>query len=128
MSPLGGSISSGSGANLGESETKTVRLVIASSTTRITLATPASGKRIVTESLNINFEGTTDNGIEIYFGTGANIGSTAGKEVFDARQAAKGPVFAIKGHVGLVDEVLSARAEVSLAEDIDIILEYRDKT
>ena len=123
MSGLQGTTLSGGGAR-GESEKLTARVTINQSTTRATLATPVSGKRIKPMSLNIDYEGTTLNGIEVYFAAGANIDTTAGKEIFDSHQAAQGPVFAIPNKPGLVDEVVSVRATVSLDEDVNVTLEY----
>ena len=113
------------------SEVKTVRATNNNSTTRATALTPTSGKKVRVISVNIAFEGTTSNGLEVYFSTGANIGSTAGKEITEVHQAAIGPVFEAwpdgAGSVGAVDDVVSIRGTALVAEDVDLILVYREE-
>ncbi len=115
----------------GASEVKTVRATNTSSTTRATALTPTSGKKVRVISVNIAFNGATSNGLEVYFGTGANIGTTGGKEITEAHQAAIGPVFEAwpdgAGPVGAVDDVVSIRGTASVAEDVELTLVYREE-
>ncbi len=119
------------GGNSNPSETRTVRATNYNSTTRVTALTPASGKKVRVVSVNIAFEGATSNGLEVYFATGAKIGATGGKEITEAHQAAIGPVFEAwpdgAGPIGAVDDVVSIRGTALVAEDVNLILTYREE-
>ena len=114
-----------------QGDVKTIRTVNASSVTRATVATPASGKRIRVHAVNVSFEAATSNGLEIYFHTGTNIGTNAGKEVTEVRQAAVGPVFeawpAGHGPIGQIDEVLAIRGTANVAENVVSIITYTEE-
>ena len=110
---------------------KTVRAINISSTTRATVLTPTSGKAARILSVNIVHEGTTSNGLEVYFSTGANITTTAGKEITEERAASIG-TYAIgwndgAGPVGAVNDVISMRGTASVAENVTIIVTYREE-
>ena len=113
------------------SEVKTARATNNNSITRATALTPTSGKKVRVLSVNIAFEGATSNGLEVYFDEGANIGTNSGKEIMEAHQAAVGPVFVAwpdgAGPVGAVDDVVSIRGTAAVAEDVDLILVYREE-
>ena len=113
------------------SEVKTDRSTNNNSTTVATALTPTSGKKVRIISVLIAFEGSTSNGLEVYFGTGANIGTTGGKEIAEAHQAAIGPVFFAwpdgAGPVGAADDVVSLRGTAAVAEDVDLIVTYREE-
>ena len=113
------------------SEVKTVRATNNNSTTRATALTPTSGKKVRVISVLIAFEGSTSNGLEVYFATGANIGTTGGKEIGEAHQAAIGPVFYAwpdgAGPVGAADDVVSIRGTAAVLEDVNLILTYREE-
>lgn len=127
MSMRGGMIfSGGDSQNIGRSNVIVARVSNASSTTRATAITPTSGKRIEIIDTNINFTGINVNGLEIYFGTGANIGTTAAKAITEAHQVAEGPVFEILARVGAVDEVVSIRGTDSEAQPVDAIIAYKE--
>ena len=127
MSMRGGAISSGGdGGNIGRSNVKVARVTNTSSVTVATAITPASGKRIEIIDVNIDFTGVTSNGLEVYFGEGANIGITPNKAITEGHQAAEGPVFEILARVGAVDEVVSIRGTDNVAEAVNAIIAYKE--
>lgn len=116
----------------GSSEVKTVRATNASSTTvAIALDPPGPGLRIRIISVDIVHEGATANGLEVYFGDGANIGSNAGKEICEHRAAAVTSSFRSwtdgAGPVGLAGERISMRGTDSVAQNINVIIAYREE-
>ena len=120
-----------SAAAHGASEVKVTRASNTSSTTRATALTPTAGKAVRILSVNISFTGTTENGLEVYFGTGTNISSTVANAIAEARQAAIGPVFEAwldgAGPIGDADEVVSLRGTASVAQVVDLIIVYREE-
>ena len=116
----------------GASEIKTIRTRAASSTTRSTVLTPTSGKAIRIISIKVNYDHTTGLLIEVYFGTSANIGTNAGKEISESvydmdnyhTHYASWPDGG--GPLGAVDDVLSLRATVA-AGNTGIIVHYREE-
>lgn len=114
-------------------EVKTARDRIASSTTRATLATPASGKKIRVLSIRIAFAGATGQSVEVYFGTGADITTTPGKEVDEARNAQANYTIPPMmwpdggGPVGAADDVLSIRCALDIAETVQFLAVYREE-
>ena len=119
------------GGDAGASEIKTVRAVNTSSTTKATVLTPASGKKVRIISVNIDFTGATSNGLEVYFGTGTDISTNAGKEITEGRQAAIGPIFEAwpdgGGPIGAADDIVTMRGTASVAEAVNIIIAYREE-
>lgn len=118
-------------AKEGASGVKTVRATNNNSTTRATALTPTSGTRIRIISQETTFTGATSNGLEIYFSTGANVGTNAGKEIATPVQAAIGSVFYAwpdgAGPIGFIGDVVSIRGTAAVAEDVDLILTYREE-
>jgi len=115
----------------GSSEVKTIRNTNASSTTTGRVLTPGPGLVLRVISVELVHEGATDNGIEVYFGTGANLGTNAGKEITEERSAAVGSEFRSwpegGGPVGLPGEPISRRGTASVAQDVNIIIVYREE-
>ena len=118
-------------AKEGASEVKTVRATNNNSTARVTALTPTSGKRVRVISQETTFAGATSNGLEIYFATGANIGTNSGKEIATPVQAASGSVFYAwpdgAGPVGFIGDVVSIRGTAAVADDVDLMLVYREE-
>lgn len=118
----------------GASEVKSKRLVTSDpSTTRVTVATPASGKKIRIISCHTTHGSTTGSHNEVYFGTGANIGSNAGKEIIGAIvDALDFPAFGLvwpdgAGPVGAVDDVVSFRTQFNVTTNSFVIILYREE-
>ena len=108
----------------------------ATSTTRSTVLTPGSGKKLrVIKCLAITDSSTVTN-FQVYFGTGANITTNAGKEVMEARLdlAAAGEVAQRSedwpegaGTVGAADEVLSVRTDVDIGANGKVYVWTREE-
>ncbi len=118
----------------GASEVKAARLVsVDDSTTRATIATPASGKKIRIIALQVWTDSTTAAVVEVYFDTGTNITSNAGNEIaeprldlddfshFDMVWPDGG------GPVGGADEVVSLRTTANITVAVRIIIHYREE-
>ena len=116
----------------GASTVTTARSSATASTTVATLATPASGKKLRLVFIAVTFDNATAARFEVYFATGANIGSTAGKEAWETfldvtDKPADGIVFPDGGGpVGAADDVLSIRSS-GTAGTFTIIAGYRDE-
>ncbi len=113
------------------SYTKTKRIVNTNSTTRATIITPTADKRILIVSVNIAFMKASENGLEVYFGTGTNNGTDDTKSIMDVPQAAIGAVFEAwqdrDGRLGDVDEVVSIRGTIAVVnEDVIATISYRE--
>ncbi len=121
----------------GASDVKTVRLTTGStSTTRSTELTPTSGKKIRVISLDLSTDNTTVAQFEVYFGTGTNITTNAGKEIAETRldEQAAGmlPYFTKSwpdggGPVGAVNDVVSIRTSANIGTGGFGILTYREE-
>jgi len=116
----------------GASEVRTFRATNTSSTTRANVVWPRdAGHRIRIISADIVHEGATANGLEVYFGDGANIGTNAGKEICEHRAAAVGSSFRVwpdgAGPVGTDGERVSLRGTDSVAQDVNLIITYREE-
>ena len=119
------------------SEVKTVRLTTgATSTTRSTELTPTSGKKVRVISLDLNTDNTAVAQFEVYFGTGTNITTNAGKEIAETRldEQAAGmlPYFTKSwpdggGPVGAADDVVSIRTSADIGTGGFGILTYREE-
>lgn len=113
------------------SEVKTVRVTNTSANTVATVLTPTASTHIRIIAISIDFNGTTSNGLEVYFGDGTNIGTNAGKEIFEARQAAIGVVYIAfpdgAGPRGGPTEIISMRGTASVAEAVNLIVYYREE-
>lgn len=100
----------------GASDVKTNYARSAASTTRATIVTPQSGKKIRMVGLMLHHDNTTATRVEVYFGTGTNIATDATKAIAEVlMDSANSPNEARSwpdggGPVGAVDDVLSIRA------------------
>ena len=118
----------------GASEVKShYHLTASDSTTRVTLITPTSGKKIRVISVSMLSFSSTLILFEVYFGTGANITSDASKVVaigiFDRDLYAN--LFASwadgGGPVGAADEVLSFRTHIDVGVSGWVAVHYREE-
>ena len=118
----------------GASEVKTARLISAgNSTTRATIATPTSGKKIRIISVVCSTGSATVTVFEFYFGTGAAITTNPGNEIteyvldVDVQQsiAEKWPDGG--GPVGAVDEVVSFRTVSDIVANARMVIAYREE-
>lgn len=103
------------------------------STTRITVATPTTGKSIRLISCMVSLNSATVSRFQVYFGTGANILTNAGKEIFEAFcDVVDEPNARIVwpdggGPVGAVNEVVSLIADPDIGTNGDVIIHYREE-
>ena len=123
----------------GASEVKSTWVRIgATSVTRATVATPASGKKIRVIELHVVADGLTGAPLatEIYFGTGAAISTTITKAIASQRHATTGQFDLVwpdgGGPVGAVDDVLSWRTQGETDGDtstpiLSIVAHYREE-
>ena len=118
----------------GASEVKTVRLTTgATSTTVSTELTPTSGKKVRVISIDLVTDSATAANFEVYFGTGANITSNAGKEIVETRLDTDNVPFFTKtwpdggGPVGAADDVVSIRTSADIGTGGFGILTYREE-
>ena len=118
----------------GASEAKSLRVVTgATSTTRLTAITPTSGKKIRFISVLAFTTSVTGTEIEVYFGTGATIGTDNTKAVFQPRlDLAQVPTHSQTwpdggGPVGDADEVVSLRTGSNIGASAAIIVHYREE-
>lgn len=122
------------GAPTGASEVKTARkTTVSNSTTRVTMATPTSGKKIRILSVRSSSKSATATPFEIYFGTGANITTNAGKEVDNPNLDLTDQPNAFAswpdgaGPVGAADDVVSLRTEDDITTTGRVIVSYREE-
>jgi len=116
----------------GSTDTLTANIANSGSTTRQDGIYPSCpGKALRVIGVNIVFHGATSNGMEFYFGDGTNLGSNAGKEVSEIRQAAIGrknrwwPIGA--GPIGGPGERLSFRGTADVDESVSAVVYYREE-
>ena len=107
-----------------------------SSSTRATLVTPTSGKRIRIISWNMasNIPSLTSNAFgELYFGTGTNISTNTAKAIGISWLSANETGTANQtypdgsGPVGAADDVLSIRSSSSAGFEIYFVVWYREE-
>lgn len=117
----------------GATSVAAVRELVSTSTTRQTARTPASGRRIRVISCQVEWASATIQTGEIYFGTGANLGTDETKAIglktldLDNEHSY---VFVWPdgaGPVGAVDEVLSVRCTVSIATNLSFLFHTREE-
>ena len=103
-------------------------------TTRETVATPASGKKIRVMSVVLMNADATASKAEVYFGTGANSGTDATKIIFEAMlDLTDQPTFGLSfpdggGPVGAADDVLSFRLGTATGgSSVTLIVHYREE-
>lgn len=115
----------------GSSEVKPVRVSNTSSTTTGRAVTPGPGLALRIVSVEIVHTGATANGLEVYFGTGTNLGTNAGKEITEERSAAVGSEFRAwpegGGPIGGPGEPISTRGTDSVAQAVTCIIHYREE-
>ncbi len=115
----------------GSSEIKSSRATNASSTTKAEWLRPSHGFRIRVLSIEVVHAGATSNGIEVYFGDGTNISTNSGKEILEERSAAIGSLFRSwpdgAGPVGDPGEPITYRGTASVAENVTLIIHYREE-
>ncbi len=118
------------------SEVKTTRGVRTNSSARLTLATPASGKKI--RILTVDITSETDNvtavRAEVWFGTAANLGGAGTKGIAETLMDVVGnPSFFAAftdgaGPVGSADEDVAIRVDAALvAESVFFLITYREE-
>jgi len=118
---------------VGQSDIKTARSSATASNTVATLATPTSGTRARIVYLSAIFDNGTAASFEVYFGTGANITTNAGKEIANffldlTDNPSDQLVFPQdSGPVGAADEVISIRSS-GTAGTFGIIVGYTEAT
>lgn len=118
----------------GASEVKSDRLRTATdSSVRVTMFTPTSGTRIRIISVQIGSTSSTIVAAEMYFATGANITTNAGKEIVNTPIDAD-PAQSFRmvwpdggGPIGAVDEVLSYRTSADITTSHFVLVHYREE-
>jgi len=107
------------------------RVVISNSTTRATAIDPTASQRIRITSVWAFSEDNTVTNIEVYFGTGADITTTAGNEIFNARldQQIEANVHESwpdgAGPVGILSEDVSVRTSAAVTNDVVVLIVFR---
>ena len=115
------------------SDVNTIQFLNNNSTTRVDGLRPTdTSKALRIIKLEASFAGATANGLELYFGTGANISTNPRKEVTEFRRAAIGLEpekywGCYQGPVGLPGEVLSYRGTDAVAQDVRVKVTYREE-
>ncbi len=116
----------------GASIVKSVRGTIGS-TTRATLLTPSSGKKVRIISVEVTGQDTAAHNVEVYFSTGANITTTAGKEIaeplVDITDAPNyhEPSPDGGGSIGAIDDVVSMRCSTAPTTASIVHVKYREE-
>ena len=117
----------------GASEVKSVYGIILSSSARATLLTPTSGKKVRVLSTRITFDGASVQRSEIYFGTAGDINSSPAKGIEESHNGSLAGTRSGMawpdggGPVGDVDEVLSIKCAVNVAERVRFLVVYREE-
>lgn len=118
----------------GASEVKAARKqTVSPATTRVTVATPAAGKKIRMISALISNINAGTNRVEVYFGTGADITTNPGQEIADAATGigATSVVYLVwpdgGGPVGAADAVVSLRVSADITTNGFVIIHYREE-
>ena len=117
----------------GASEVKTARLATVSpANTRVTILTPTSGKKVRIVSCQLSCNNAGLNILEVYFGTGANITTNAGKEVMEVHLGAAVTAFGLTwpdggGPVGVANEVVSLRVSADITVTGRVVISYREE-
>ncbi len=131
---VGGNILAAAPWTPGASDVKVARLVpAAASTTREAIATPASGKKVRIIAVQAFSASTTGTRFEVYFATGANIGTTAGKEIANWwLDLTDHPTQVITypdggGPVGAADDVVSVRTSGDITTSAEYVVLYREE-
>lgn len=116
----------------GASDVKSTRVNQTSTATRQTVLTPTSGKKIRIISVILSFDNAVATAQEVYFDTGANLGSDSTKAIVDQLMDTDiNPGFLVVypdggGPVGEVDDVLSFRQGAANGAS-KITIHYREE-
>jgi len=118
----------------GASDVKATRkLTVAASSTRVTLLTPTTGKKVRILYVFLITESGTVTQFELYFGTGANIGTDVTKYVLESLlDLIDLPSIQVGfldggGPVGAVDEVVSMRTAADISSSGTFAILYREE-
>jgi hypothetical protein len=118
----------------GASTVKASRQVtVSGSQNRVTIATPASGKKLRIVAINLNSSSLTESDFGVYFGTGASVASTPANVIFEARVGAVENIHASivfpegGGPVGAADAVASLATGSDIGGDAIITIVYREE-
>lgn len=109
------------------------KLTASASTTRATLMTPAGGKKVRVISVQCMSITATGTIFEVYFGTGANIGTNAGKSIYegllDLTDAPNGGMSWPDGGgpVGAADDIISVRTSGDITNNGYITVQTREE-
>jgi hypothetical protein len=100
------------------------------STSRATLITPTSGQKVRIVGIIIGVSGAAMG--ELYFGTGANISSTATKAIMSTDRGTDDEGYTISfpsngGPVGDADEVVSVRETATSGVNADYTVHYTEE-
>ena len=107
------------------------RAVISNTTTRATAIDPTSSQRIRITSVWAFSEGDDVTSIEVYFGSGANIGSTPSNSIFNARIQSTIAANAHQewpdgaGPVGILNEDVSVRTSTAVTDNVVVLIVFR---
>lgn len=118
----------------GASEVKTTGLdTVSDSTTRVTVVTPTSGKKIRIISCHSFTASTTGSAFEVYFDTGVNLAADRTKVILHLfLDADIQPNFGLVwpdggGPVGDVDDVISFRTGTNITTNGSVDIHYREE-
>ncbi len=118
----------------GASEIKAERTQTASdSTTRATMVTPTSGKKVRIISAQIMSDSATEARFELYFDTGANVGSDSTKAILNiSLDVDTAPHYNISwpdggGPIAAVDDVVSIRTNTNVSSSGVFVVHYREE-
>ena len=117
----------------GHSDILTVRDSSTASTSVATLLTPTTGLKARILYITVTFDNGTAAAFEVYFGTGTNITTNAGKEIADffldlVDKPSDHIVFSEDyGPVGAIDDVISIRSS-GTAGTFSIIVGYIEQS
>ena len=118
----------------GASEVKNTALAtVDPSTTRVTVVTPTSGKKIRVVSVTMHNRNVTDVLYQLWFGAGATLDTDVSKAIHQAyltgdlipNDYADWPDGG--GPVGAVDEVVSMRTSGNITTSAGLVLHYREE-
>ncbi len=122
-------------AMVGASEVKATHVTsVGPSTTRLTVITPTSGKKIRILAISGRVASATVIDLQFYFGTGASITTTPSKAIAQFHplsNATQGGVFRNwpdgVGPVGAVDDVLSIKTDNDITTTATVVVQYREE-
>ncbi len=124
-------LSPGPGEIIGRETKQFYKATVTDSTTKVTLVTPASTKRIEIISIFFSTASATVSTFELYFGTGANITSDTTKGIaLVSLDTDTVPSIAIPfgehGPKGDIDEVVSMRTGTNITSNGTFVIVYRE--